>query len=121
MKKSISVFILLICVISVFSAALAHKETPEILSEITGKPVDEVKKLLDKGKTPYQICEASDKIPEFKEYKLKNIREKLDKAVRDGGMTENTANEYYKKAKSAIEKWDGSEPKENRPPKLKRD
>lgn len=114
LKKSISFLIVLTCVLSLLPIALAHRESPEILAEITGKSVKEITKLLEKGKTPYQICADANKIDEFKEYKLKNIREKLDKAVKEGGMTKNMADEYYRKAEISIKNWDGS-----KPPKVK--
>ena len=112
--KIVCAVLALIFILPVSATIFAHHhkdaDIPKVLAEITGKSAAEIQKMLDKGDTPYQICEKFGKVPELKEHKLTNIREKLENAVRDGRMTREVADGYYKKAKAAIDKWDGSNP-----------
>ena len=98
MKKT--VLIITILAVMLVSATVAFaadtiKTPAEIVSDLTGKPVDDVTEARANGETYGEQAADADKLEEFKAERLAQYKLALDEAVQEGRITEEQADQMY--------------------------
>ncbi|MCB2288945.1 hypothetical protein LGK97_04090 [Clostridium sp. CS001] len=111
--KNIKKIVLSLAVVSVLSSsvvfAVVSAKTPaEITSGITGKTVGEVTKQKATGKTYGTIANEAGKLEEFKADILLQKKAILDQRVKDGSLTQGSADEIYNSIKTNQTTCDGT-------------
>lgn len=90
-------------------AFAAELITPaEIISELTGKPLENLYEERNSGKTYGTIANENDVLADFKSQMLEQKKAILDQKVLDGALTQEKAEEIYKTLEENIANCDGS-------------
>ncbi|MGL5151411.1 MAG: hypothetical protein ACRC7N_12660 [Clostridium sp.] len=100
--------VLIVCFNFVMANAKEVKHPADILSQLTGKSIEEIKSEHNKGKSYGEIAKNYGVLDKFKDVKLSNRKERIDKLVIDGKISKEEAQQMYDQYKEYIEKWDGS-------------
>ena len=111
MKKA--VFIITILAVMLIGATVAFasdafKTPAEIVSDITGKTIDDVTDARADGVTYGAQAAAAGKLDEFKAERLAQYKLALDEAVKDGRITREQADRLYAAMKQRMEACDGT-------------
>ncbi|MGI6702837.1 MAG: DUF2680 domain-containing protein [Clostridia bacterium] len=97
MKRFAKVTALAIAAVALTTAGVAlaseFKSPVEILSEISGKPVEDLRGQRQEGKPYGEIAEDYDKLEEFRQQMLDQKKAVLDKRVEEGYLTREQADE----------------------------
>jgi hypothetical protein len=109
--KKITVLITVIAVMlagaTVALASDVFKTPAEIVSDITGKPVDEVTQARSEGVTYGAQAAAAGKLEEFKDERLEQYKLRLDEAVKAGRITQEEADKLFAAMHARITECDG--------------
>lgn len=98
MKRIVVVFTILAVMLIGATVAFASgviKTPAEIVSGLTGKPVDDVTEARRNGQTYGKQAAAAGKLEEFKAERLAQYKLALDEAVKDGRITAAQADKLY--------------------------
>ena len=106
MKKVLIVVVVLAVLAAGTTVALASgvAQTPaEIVSDLTGKPVEDVTEAREAGETYGEQAADAGKLDEFKEARLEQCKLALDEAVKEGRITQAQADELYAAMEARME------------------
>lgn len=111
MKKS--VFFITILVVMLVSATVAFaadaiKTPAQIVSDLTGKPIDEVTEARENGETYGKQAADAGKLDEFKAERLAQYKLALDQAVKEGRITQERADQLYANMQQRMEACTGT-------------
>ncbi len=110
--KKITVLIAVIAVMlagaTVALASDVFKTPAEIVSDITGKPVDEVTQARNEGVTYGAQAAAAGKLEEFKDSRLEQYKLRLDEAVKAGRITKAESDSAYAAMQARMAECDGN-------------
>ncbi len=110
MKKLMIVVVVLAVLAVGTTAALAAGEvqTPaEIVSDLTGQPLDDVTDAREAGETYGAQAADAGKLDEFKKARLEQYKLALDEAVKEGRITQAQADELYAAMEARMEACTG--------------
>ena len=110
MKKVLIVVVVLAVLAVGTTAALAAGEvqTPaEIVSDLTGQPLDDVTDAREAGETYGAQAADAGKLDEFKKARLEQCKLALDEAVKEGRITQAEADELYAAMEARMEACTG--------------
>jgi len=93
---------------SSFIFASANKPPVDVLSGLTGTPVETLEKQRAAGKTYGSIAADANKLEEFKSEVLKQKKARLNQRVKDGLMTQEEADSIYNSIKNNQKDCDGA-------------
>ncbi|MGL4771957.1 MAG: hypothetical protein ACRC2K_00180 [Clostridium sp.] len=100
--------VLLICFNFKYANAISLQHPAGVLSELTGKTIEEIKKEHNSGKSYGEIAKSHGVLDKFKEQKISARKEKIDNLVKSGKISKEEGQQMYDQYKTYIEKWDGS-------------
>lgn len=106
MKKTVFLITILAVMLvgaTVAFASDAFKTPAEIVSDITGKPVDDVTDARADGQTYGEQAAAAGKLDEFKAERLAQYKLALNEAVKEGRITQERADQLYAAMKLRME------------------
>lgn len=108
-KKLAAVLVAVGVLGSAGAAYAATVRTPaEIVSELTGKTVEQINNERAAGETYGAIAEDEGKLEEFKAQMLEQKKAILDQRVKDGSLTQQQADEIYNTMKNNMANCDGT-------------
>ena len=115
MYKKIAVSSAVLCLaLNIFiTTASAQKSTAEIVAQVTNQSVEDVEKQFFEGVNYFKIVKNAGKIKEFKEAKLTDIMDTLNKLVESGKITKDESEKYYNNAKNMMENHNGKAHRKN--------
>jgi len=110
--KKLFVVIAVVVVMSIGAtvalAATPAKAPAEIVSDLTGKTVDQVTEAREDGKTYGAQAAEADKLQEFKNERLAQYEIALDEAVQENRITQAEADELYETMGSRMDSCTGN-------------
>ncbi len=111
MKKT--VIIITIAAVMLIGATVAFalgafKTPAEIVSDLTGKSIDDVTEARANGITYGAQAAAAGKLDEFKAERLAQYKQALDEAVKEGRITQEEADRLYTAMEQRMEACDGT-------------
>ncbi|HZJ57303.1 MAG TPA: hypothetical protein VFD89_03585 [Clostridia bacterium] len=98
----------LIGMVGVAYAASGHKRPADIVSELTGRSVEELYEERDSGKTFGQIADEAGKLDEFRSEMLVEKKAVLDERVQEGRISQERADTIYDAMKENQINCDGT-------------
>ena len=109
MKKVLIVVVVLAVLAAGTTVALAAgAQTPaEIVSDLTGKSVEDVTEAREAGETYGEQAADAGKLDEFKDARLEQYKLALDEAVKEGRITQAQADELYAAMEARMEACTG--------------
>ena len=111
MKKTV-IFVVILAVMlvgaTVALAADAIKTPAEIVSDLTGEPVEDVTEARANGETYGEQAADAGKLDEFKAERLAQYKLALDQAVKDGRITQERADQLYAAMEQRMEACTGT-------------
>jgi hypothetical protein len=111
MKKlliTISVLVIMLAGATVAFAAAAPKTPAEIVSDLTGKSVEQVTEARQSGQTYGNQAAETKKLAEFKDARLDQFKLALDEAVKEKRITQTEADARYQAMESRMENCTGN-------------
>lgn len=111
MKKTVFIITILAVMLigaTVAFASEAFKTSAEIVSDLTGKSIDDVTEARANGVTYGAQAAAADKLDEFKAERLAQYKLALDEAVKEGRITREEADRLYAAMEQRMETCQGT-------------